>query len=703
MPTVQRYPIGGEVNRQPTPAVYLNNQLPINVRNSESLTRGFDSLSRELLSLQKEHDAEASLGATVKLENMQRDLLFHPQNGLTQLRGRDAVGRSKEALQQLDEAYKDTLSELENNDQRGAVRASYLEMRGRTQSALYKWEAENQRTAMIETLDARVKSALDDIATSPLDPANVASGVTRIEDATRAAVRLAGGTDEVLQRALSEGRSKAHETAIMRMVDLRPEWAEAYYKENRAEIEGTAQRGIEKALEEGGLAVRSQRAAGELWTKHGGNVRRAIAEARAGLSGAVEDETVRRLKTLYDERRTLISQGRTDATHSRKELVRQAFAWLDTHPGKVTADMPAELRDELNAAGTMGTVRAYEANNVALRSQLESTELLEKHDGDVDAAVRDAMVSMSGALEDETVRRLQQLNDDKRSLATQNREDVLRNAFSWLDQNPTLTPDDMPSSMRSEIVSNGSMGAVRQAYAQKNSPTVNMARVWEIQRLRVSDPEAFMKLDLSRELPTLGTHGIALIDEQRTWRLHGVPWDAKNEMAETNDWLNANKNIVRGYGLEFGEKASKGQLEKFNMLDARMLKNLHEYQKQHSGEQPPSDVVRDWLLKEIRDVYPLTSQGRTVLGVELGAGRRPAYEVADDAEYTLPGAKRPVNTVRTTGEIPPAEFSVIAKYVDAVNNQRHANGLPPMDRNALIKSLYSRVLAGENMNFELPQ
>lgn len=580
MPTVERYPNVGQVRHQPAPPTYLSTNPALAAaasRRGAQLGGLFNTIGKELERIQAQQDEEAALSATTQLENLHRELLFNPQTGAMTMQGANAVGLSKRVMGQLDDAYKKTLSGLGNNRQRKAVRAAYLQMRGATEQRLMVWEGEQSKVAMVGALEARANSAISDAATNPLDPENMADAMTRGLDAVSKASTIAGDAPDKREERLDAFRSTFHTQVIQRMVDLKPAWAAAYYRENRTEIDGTKHAAIEKLLEEGGMAQRSQEATDALIAKHGAGSA-ALRAARAQYDGKLRDEVVRRIKARYNESRTMAENGRSDQ---------------------------------------------------------------------------------------------------------------LRAARQWLVDNPDKTPDDMPPSMRGKLIADGHWAHVQTVHRDMHTKTVDLDRLRRLEQLRVTDPVAYMNEDIAPEIGRLGSRGLQMLEEQKQWRLAGgPPMPDRMELAETNDWLTQNKDILVAHNIDPNPKpGDKTAAEKLAKVNDYMLDILNKHRRANRGQEMPEDMKREALRRALLTVYPAETRGISGFGISIGTGATPLYSVPVDERSNY-------RTVRELSDIPQTDVERIGAYVDRDNKFRQAQGLPMVDRVSRIKAIYSNEQLG---------
>jgi hypothetical protein len=325
-------------------------------------TRVADAFQR-----QRDIDDEARVdGALNALAERDTDLSFG-EAGFTRLRGEAALkganGRAPadeftEALQQTAGQLEGELSNdrqkrlfaLKANNQVAGFRRRALGHAGQQQD-VYN---DQQTQASIEIHQQRMALAWQ-------DPDMLVESQQTIRETVAKAGAAAGSAPEVVAAATVRALSPGHASVLAAAIDEgQLDFAREYLKDASGEMLPAARLQVQKALNIGTEQAKAQTLAGDLWTKHGGDAAKALADARSALQGKEEDEVVQRLKVLDTERQAFTSRAEREAYDSALLRVEQGqgvpasllAAMGDGHAAAIRARQRAMVKAaEAEAAG----------------------------------------------------------------------------------------------------------------------------------------------------------------------------------------------------------------------------------------------------------------------------------------------------------------------------------------------------------------
>jgi len=180
--------------------------------------------------------------------NEARDLLFNPQTGYFQKRGRDAVEAQKEASEAIDKLREKYEAMASEGDQR-TILSSVLKQRGeRALDSVIK-HAGNERLIWSQSAgEARAKTALNDAAAYFNDPQRVKLEQARGESEIATANAHLG--PDVVNQKLAAYRSDLHRGVLAQLMVDDPLKAQSYFDANVAQFDGGTQTVLRAQLKE---------------------------------------------------------------------------------------------------------------------------------------------------------------------------------------------------------------------------------------------------------------------------------------------------------------------------------------------------------------------------------------------------------------------------------------------------------------------
>lgn len=274
------------------------------------------------------------------------DLTFNPNEGFVNLRGENALKRpndkslDQEYVEKLQSRFDGIAKGLGNDQQRAKFKAQSDQITLQFQASLNQHIAKEYNVYQDSVDDGTIRTGQEQMALAWGDP----NAIKQAQDAVRAAVvnkaTRMGLSGQAIESAQIEALSPGHAAVIAAAVDSgNVDYAREYLKQSNAELTAQARLQLTKAVDTGAFEQRTQGAAGDLWTKHGGDISKALAEAREKFSGKDEDGIVTRLKTLDAEKQTLETRGKAQA---------QDTAWDIYNKTGSLAKIPATVQSAMD-------------------------------------------------------------------------------------------------------------------------------------------------------------------------------------------------------------------------------------------------------------------------------------------------------------------------------------------------------------------
>jgi len=287
------------------------------------------------------------------------NLTFDPTEGFVNLRGENALKRPND--QSLDQEYGEKLAKrldaiaqgLGNDAQRAKFKQQADQLSLQFQSSLNQHISKEYGDYQNSVDDGTIQTGREQMALAWGDP----NAIKQASDAVRAAVYNKGSrmglAGKAIEAATVEALSPGHAAVVSSAVDAGDvDYAREYLKQHTAELTPQARLQLQRTVDTGQFEQKTQVAAGDLFTKHKGDIAAALAEARERFSGKEEDGIVTRLKTLDAERVALRERGQKDAQDTAWRIYSQTGS-LAKIPATVLAGMDGKDLEVLRKTARM--------------------------------------------------------------------------------------------------------------------------------------------------------------------------------------------------------------------------------------------------------------------------------------------------------------------------------------------------------------
>lgn len=276
---------GARITAQPTAEAFGASQGRGLMKVGEAVSR---VIERERLAA----DQIAVLEAERQLGETENALLYDPERGVLNRKGRNAFGAPEETLTAFDERIREIENGLTNDRQRLAFRRSAVRRRLDLDRTVQRHVAAEIQRYDLEQTNAFVSTETSAAIAAAGDAERVGLGIARTRAALADFANRHGLPREWVEQRAGEAVGRIHTGVIERLLAQGADRAaEQYFKATRAEIPGTELARIEKALEEGSLRGESQRRADAIVAKHddlGGAIEAAKRITDPKLRDAVE-------------------------------------------------------------------------------------------------------------------------------------------------------------------------------------------------------------------------------------------------------------------------------------------------------------------------------------------------------------------------------------------------------------------------------
>lgn len=277
-------------------------------------------------------DQVAVLDADNQLGQLQDTILYDPQRGVLNARGKNALDASSGVADQWQTGVSKIAAGLKNDDQRMAFQRMAM-LRGLDlHQTVERHVSSELRAYDDDTTKAAIGNAINDGLTNFGDPARVDQAVQKAQAILKDYAKRNGLSADVLQGQLADTTSRIHAGVIDRMLAVgQDQAARSYYDAHKAALTGADADSVDKALEEGTTRGESQRQADTIMGK---------ATSRAAALDMVREISDPKIRDLTEDRVNRAWSERTQAEQEQREQTYlTATNLIDQHPGRLPRDV----------------------------------------------------------------------------------------------------------------------------------------------------------------------------------------------------------------------------------------------------------------------------------------------------------------------------------------------------------------------------
>lgn len=402
MPTVPRAPtqrVQTEALRQPD--VTLRSNILETGRAQAQATRAVGRAVSDVANVFEAKRREADDIQFAELESQFTINKNTLQGEVSQRKGKNAVGARDFARSRWEELNKPILEQA-NPRVKARLEAVGLAHFGQVDNFSQRHELQQIQEYDNNVTTTSIKTAQDDAVVNYTNPEVVQMSLAKVEAAIRLNGQRQGQASEVIEANISQAKSATHSKVLSRMVNKGEDLtAQNYFKRFKDQFTGADLAKAEAVLEEASIRGESQRTTDQLLAKFD-NQQEALKKARDIKDPKLRDETVRRVKSRFQEQKILQEQAEEqifesaintiESTGSTEEIPREDWAQfsLPERNGliKYAQDAKRGIRPETNwetyydlktQASVPGKTREkfMRTNLIKLRSELSDTEFKE--------------------------------------------------------------------------------------------------------------------------------------------------------------------------------------------------------------------------------------------------------------------------------------------------------------------------------------
>lgn len=245
-------------------------------------------------------DQLAVYEASAKLSEVENSLLYDPQNGALNKRGKDSFSLPAAVQDSYVKMSNDVSNSLTNDEQKAAFRRIQMERGVQVDRSVQKHVSGEILRYDNDVTTNFIKNEQDAAIKSYKDPVRVMMSIENQKQAIKDFGSRNGLSTEEIAQKESQLVSSTHKEIINRMLTNDEDMsAQEYYQVIKEEVKGTDLADVEKAIEAGSLRGNSQRFVDGL-LKEGLSETQALGRARTIKDPKLRDATVERTRNEFN-------------------------------------------------------------------------------------------------------------------------------------------------------------------------------------------------------------------------------------------------------------------------------------------------------------------------------------------------------------------------------------------------------------------
>jgi hypothetical protein len=192
-------------------------------------------------------DAVAVMDAERKARDRRLDLLFNPEKGAYNTKGKDALGLASSVTAELGKSIGEIENTLSTPKQKALFRQRSASMIPETAAELNRYGIEQAKQYESAAIKAYKATAANEAVTYYKNPIRIQESVRKVWDANL--LEYKDQPADVLELANKTDQSEIYTATTARLIDDNPLAAQAFYEQNRDLFMGSDQARIERMLE----------------------------------------------------------------------------------------------------------------------------------------------------------------------------------------------------------------------------------------------------------------------------------------------------------------------------------------------------------------------------------------------------------------------------------------------------------------------
>ncbi len=258
----------------------------------------FDAGFKLVEKAKKDADELAVQDAERKLSELETKLLYDPEKGIQNRRGKNAFGLPGEINDEYSSKADEITSELTNDVQKRAFQAKIEGRRNDINKTVGRHVSAEIRTYDDQTTQAYLKNEATSAIMNYQDPEKVLTAINNQKEAYGKYAMRNGLDAEVAKDKIRQIEAKTHKGIVERMLANGDDmYAEKYYQANKEAL-GDEVTDVEKWVADQSLRGKSQRTSDEISSKHG-SMTAALEQVKKIDDPKLRDATLDRVKQNF--------------------------------------------------------------------------------------------------------------------------------------------------------------------------------------------------------------------------------------------------------------------------------------------------------------------------------------------------------------------------------------------------------------------
>lgn len=352
-----KVPVYGQTQVQDAnvPGIKFQDSAPIESfgGGTANILKGAEAVAQEsnrIYSEQKKKaDQIADTNAKSQLSALETRLLYDPQSGALNKKGKDAFGIGKDTMDQYQKETDTILNSLGNEEQRSSFRTAREEKAQGIDRSLQGHISQETIRYDASVTDSLVKNETDAAIENYHNPQRIAQSVKSQEEALRGFGARNGLSEEEITQKVADAKSKTHEAVIGRMLANDQDiGAESYYRGVKDSIKGDDKARVEQMLEIGSTRGKAQRITDDL-IKKGEDPEKALAiiGEKYKNNPKVREAAEQRLAGQVALRESLNKKKQEDLYNSTTQMIDSQNMTYDQISPEIVQQLDTDFREKL--------------------------------------------------------------------------------------------------------------------------------------------------------------------------------------------------------------------------------------------------------------------------------------------------------------------------------------------------------------------
>lgn len=286
------------------------------------LSRALSVVADIYLREKRKADQIANVAAEGQLLSGVNRLLYDPETGALNRKGKDAFGMPREVLAEYDRMAGEITAGMGNDEQRDTFNRLATMRRVEVERAAQRHTSGQITAYDKEVTDSYLTNERERVVNEYLDAGSIRVGIARQRQIIADYGKRNGKPPEWVETAQAEAVTQTHAGVLTRMLaNGQDRLAQSYYNEHKGDMaRGTVKANIEKALGVGMLLGEAQRRSDKIWSESP-NLTVAQQRAREIADPKVRQETLKLVNQRGIEARINDKKRRDDNWRWANELV----------------------------------------------------------------------------------------------------------------------------------------------------------------------------------------------------------------------------------------------------------------------------------------------------------------------------------------------------------------------------------------------